>query len=208
LDQLLDRRWPNCVSRQLPISLTAIDAGYSTDDVLQFARRYSSSRLIAVRGISGDAAPRIARIARERNEKLGTPLKYSKRFFNVGVNVFKLALYKDLAKDDPALPGYISFPRDLPDRFYQEIVSEQRVAHKRMGQIVWKWEKPDRQANECLDCTVYASAAAIKYGANWISDVGWRKLTDELETPPPPLRPGEKRVVQTRAQSIAEQLPQ
>jgi phage terminase large subunit GpA-like protein len=199
LDQLLDRHWSNCVSRQLPISLTAIDANYATDDVLQFARRYPSSRLIAVRGISGDAAPRISRIARERNEKLGTPLKYSKRFFNIGVNVFKLALYKDLAKDDATLPGYISFPRDLPDRFYQELVAEQRVAHKRMGQIVWKWEKPERQANECLDCVVYASAAAIKHGANWISDVGWKKLADELETPPgvnPPVR----------RKSVAEQL--
>jgi phage terminase large subunit GpA-like protein len=183
LDQLLDRRWPNCVGRQLPISLTAIDANYATDDVLAYARRYPSSRLIAVRGVSGDSAPRISRIVRERNEKLGTPLKYSKRFFNIGVNVFKLALYKDLAKDDPTLPGYISFPRDLPDRFYQELVSETRVAHKRMGQIVWKWEKPDRQANECLDCVIYASAAAIKHGANWISDVGWHKLADELETP-------------------------
>jgi phage terminase large subunit GpA-like protein len=199
LDQLLDRRWPNCVGRQLPISLTSIDANYATDDVLAYARRYPSSRLIAVRGVSGDAAPRISRIARERNEKLGTPLKYSKRFFNIGVNVFKLALYKDLAKDDATLPGYVSFPRDLPDRFYQELVSETRVAHKRMGQIVWKWEKPDRQANECLDCVVYASAAAIKHGANWISDVGWHKLADELETPS-----GVTPVV--RRKSVAEQL--
>jgi phage terminase large subunit GpA-like protein len=74
-----------------------------------------------------------------------------------------------------------------------------------MGQLVWKWEKPDRQPNECLDCTIYASAAAIKHGANWISDVGWRKLADELETP---AQPGEKRIVRTQAQSIAEQLAQ
>jgi phage terminase large subunit GpA-like protein len=204
LDQLLDRRWPNCVGRQLPISLTAIDANYATDDVLAYARRYPSSRLIAVRGVSGDSAPRISRIARERNEKLGTPLKYSKRFFNIGVNVFKLALYKDLAKDDATLPGYVSFPRDLPDRFYQELVSETRVAHKRMGQIVWKWEKPDRQANEILDCVNYASAAAIKYGANWISDVGWKRLADELETPagvnPPPPR---RSVAEMLARQIA-----
>jgi phage terminase large subunit GpA-like protein len=133
LDQLLDRRWPNCVGKQLSISLTAIDANYATDDVLAYARRYPSSRLIAVRGVSGDAAPRISRIARERNEKLGMPLKYSKRFYNIGVSVFKLGLYKDLAKDDATLPGYVSFPRDLPDRFYQELVSETRVAHQAHG---------------------------------------------------------------------------
>ena len=55
--------------------------------------------MIAVRGLPGDAAPRIAQVHRERDEKRGTFLKYSNRFFNVGVNTFKFALYKDLAKD-------------------------------------------------------------------------------------------------------------
>jgi phage terminase large subunit GpA-like protein len=209
LDQLLDRTWINCVGRPMSITMAAIDANFATDDVLQFARRHPTSKLIAVRGVHGDAAPRISRIQRERNEKLGTLVKYSRRFFNVGVNVFKLALYKDLAKDDATLPGFISFPRDLPDRFYQELTSETRVAHKRMGQIVWKWEKPDRQANECLDCTIYASAAAIKHGVNWISDTGWRNLEADLETPMPPSGPlpmqrdrDGKRIVR-----IVEQLP-
>jgi phage terminase large subunit GpA-like protein len=101
-----------------------------------------------------------------------------------------------LAKDDASAPGYVSFPTGLPDRFFQELVSEQRVAVKRMGQIVWKWEKPDRQSNEMLDATIYASAAAIKYGVNHISDQGWQKLREERETYPPigdPLKPGEKR---------------
>ena len=30
----------------------------------------------------------------------------------------------------------------------------------------------------------YASAAAIKYGVNWITDQGWARLRAELETPP------------------------
>jgi phage terminase large subunit GpA-like protein len=208
LDQLLDRMWVNSVGRPMSITMAAIDANYATDDVLGYAKRHPSSKLIAVRGVHGDAAPRISRIQRERNEKRGTLVKYSKRFFNIGVNVFKLALYKDLAKDDATLPGYISFPRDLPDRFYQELVSETRVAHKRMGVVIWKWEKPDRQANECLDCTIYASAAAIKHGVNWISDTGWRNLEAELETPLPPSGPlpardrDGKRIVR-----IVEQLP-
>jgi phage terminase large subunit GpA-like protein len=210
LDQLLDRTLVNSVGRPMSITLAAIDGGYSTDDVLQFARRHPTSRLIAVRGVHGDAAPRISRVQRERNEKLGTLVKYSRRFFNVGVNVFKLALYKDLAKDDSTLPGFISFPRDLPDRFYQELTSETRVAHKRMGQIVWKWEKPDRAKNECLDCTIYASAAAIKYGVNWISDVGWRNLEADLETPLPPsgaLPPSQRERDGKRIVRIVEQLP-
>ena len=196
LDLLLARTWPNIFTRQIGISLAAIDAGYSADDVLSYCRRYGPHKVIAVRGVPGDAAPRIAQVQRERDEKRGTVLKYSRRFFNVGGNTLKWSLYKDLAKDDPAAPGYVSFPTGLPDRFFQELVSEQRVAVKRMGQIVWKWEKPDRQANEMLDATIYASAAAIKYGVNHISDQGWNRLREERETYPPisnPLKPGEKR---------------
>jgi phage terminase large subunit GpA-like protein len=50
--------------------------------------------------------------------------------------------------------------------------------------IAFRWEKPDRAANEMHDCFLYASAAAIKYGVNWISDEGWARLRAELETPP------------------------
>ena len=196
LDLLLARTWPNVFTRQIGISLAAIDAGYSADDVLSYCRRYGPHKVIAVRGVPGDAAPRIAQVQRERDEKRGTVLKYSRRFFNVGGNTLKWSLYKDLAKDGASAPGYVSFPTGLPDRFFQELVSEQRVAVKRMGQIVWKWEKPDRQSNEMLDATIYASAAAIKYGVNHISDQGWQKLREERETYPPigdPLKPGEKR---------------
>ena len=114
LDLLLERKWPNIFGREVGISLAAIDAGFSTDDVLAYVRRHGPSKLIAVRGMPGDTVPRIAKVRRERDEKRGTILKFSNRFFNVGVNNFKFALYKDLAKDSPEAPGFISFPRDLP----------------------------------------------------------------------------------------------
>ena len=185
LDLLLDRKWPNFRGRPMGISLTAIDANYSTDDVLAYARRYAPSKLIAIRGAIGDGARRIAKVHRERNEKKGTIVTRSNRFYNIGVSTFKLALYRDLVKDDPAAPGYFLFPQGLEDRFFQELVSETRVATKRLGQIVWRWENPDRQANEMLDAVIYASAAAIKHGVNWISDHGWQRLEAELESPGP-----------------------
>ena len=114
LDLLLARKWPNFCGREIGISLAAIDAGYSTDDVLDYCRRHSPSRVIAVRGVPGDAVPRLAKVQRERDEKRGTLLRYSRRFFNIGVYQFKLSLYRDLAKDNPEEKGYISFPRGLP----------------------------------------------------------------------------------------------
>jgi phage terminase large subunit GpA-like protein len=57
LDLLLARTWPNVFTRQIGISLAAIDAGYSADDVLSYCRRYGPHKVIAVRGVPGDAAP-------------------------------------------------------------------------------------------------------------------------------------------------------
>ena len=184
LDLLLERKWPNTFGHSLGISLAAIDAGFSTDDVLGYVRRHGPSKLIAVRGMPGDTVPRISLVRRERDEKRGTILKFSKRFYNVGVNNFKFSLYKDLAKDSPEAPGFISFPRDLPDSYFQELVVERRVAHKRLGQVVYHWEKPERAPNESMDTFVYASAAAIKLGVNWISDQGWAKRREQLESSP------------------------
>jgi phage terminase large subunit GpA-like protein len=56
LDLLLARKWPNFCGREIGISLAAIDAGYSTDDVLDYCRRHSPSRLIAVRAYRQGAA--------------------------------------------------------------------------------------------------------------------------------------------------------
>ena len=95
----------------MEISLAAIDANYSTDDVLAYARRYPPHKLIAIRGAQGDFAPRIAKVQRERDEKKGVLRKYSNRFFNIGVNQFKMSLYRDLAKDNSEEPGF-----RLPER--------------------------------------------------------------------------------------------
>ena len=177
----------------MSISLAAIDAGFETDTVLEYVRRHGSARLIAVRGVAGDFTPRIAKVMRERDEKRGTVLKYRGNFFNLGVSSFKLQLYRDLEKDDSTAPGFVAFPNNCDDRFFQELVSESRVAVKRLGQVSWVWQKPERQANEMLDCAVYAIAASLKRGVNWFTDQHWQALRDEFENPmaddrPPPIK--------------------
>jgi phage terminase large subunit GpA-like protein len=169
---LMQRRWPNAFGRSLEISMTAVDAGYSADDVLAFTHRCPSpSKVMAVRGVPGDATPRIARVQRERSEKTGTIYKFGGgRFFNIGIYGLKSSLYRDLAKDDLAEKGFISFPNNLPLRFFEELVSERRVPIKRMGVTAFRWEKTsDRQPNEMHDCMIYATAAGLRCGVNFIT---------------------------------------
>jgi phage terminase large subunit GpA-like protein len=137
-----------------------------------------------VRGVPGDGVPRLAKVQRERDEKRGTLLRCSRRFFNLGVYQFKLSLYRDLAKDNPEEKGYISFPRGLPESYFEELVCERRVPYKRTGAIAYRWKKPAARLT-MDDCFLCASAAAIKYGVNWISDHGWAQPRAEFETPRP-----------------------
>ena len=81
-----------------------------TEDVWSFARQHASSRLIMVRGRGDDAAPRLARVLKERNDRTGLLNPYSKRFYHLGVSTLKMALYRDLQKTDPKQPGFVTFP--------------------------------------------------------------------------------------------------
>jgi len=183
LDLLLAKRWKNVAGRQLEVDLTAIDGNAWTEDVWSFARRHPSSKLIMVRGRGDDAAPRLARVKRERNQKTGMLLKYSKRFFHLGVSVLKMSLYRDLAKDDPLEVGYIAFPSGLEDEYFQELTAERRVPVKRAGFTVFRWTKDDRQDNEALDTLIQATGAALRFGVYGMSDVGWARIEAERERP-------------------------
>jgi phage terminase large subunit GpA-like protein len=183
LDLLLAKTWRNVAGRQLGIELAAIDGNAWTEDVWTFARRHPSSKLIMIRGRGDDSAPRLARVKKERNEKTGKLLRYSKRFYHLGVSVLKMALYRDLAKDDPLLVGYIAFPSGLEDDYFQELTAERRAPVKRNGFTVFRWVKDDRQDNEALDTLVQATGAAIKFGVYGMSDLSWANLEAERETP-------------------------
>jgi phage terminase large subunit GpA-like protein len=137
-------------------------------------------------------------VKRERHEKTGVLLPYSKRFFNFGASVLKMSLYRDLQKDDPQMPGFVAFPSGLGDDYFQELTAERRTAVKRHGFTVYRWTKDDRQDNEALDTMLICTAAAIRYGVYGLPDQGWEKRRLDRETPPeikPPLGPGERRGV-------------
>jgi phage terminase large subunit GpA-like protein len=129
-----------------------------------------------VRGRGDDSAPRLARVRKERNDRTGMLLTYSKRFYHLGVSVLKMSLYRDLLKDDPGARGYVSFPSGLGDEYFQELTAERREPVKRHGFTVYRWIKDDRQDNEALDTMIIATGAAIKFGLYGISDLGWDRV--------------------------------
>lgn len=186
LDALLRQTWPNEAGRRIAIDMAAIDGNAWTEDVWSFARRHPKSKLIMVRGRAEDSAPRLAKVKKERNDRTGKLLKYAGRFYNFGASVMKMALYRDLGKEDPVKSGYVSFPRGLDDEYFRQLTAESRKAEKRRdGFTVYRWVKDPGQANEALDTMNQAETAATKFGIRGLPDDIWLRFEQERETPPP-----------------------
>jgi phage terminase large subunit GpA-like protein len=189
LTALLQQTWTNAAGQKMGIDGAAIDGNAWTEDVWDFARKHHSSQLIMVRGLGSDTAPLLARVKKERNQRTGKLLKYAKRFYNFGTSVLKMALYRNLAKDDPLAHGYVAFPRGLDDEYFRQLTAERRTPEKRHGFVVYRWTKDETQANEGLDTMLQAEAAAIKYGVRGLPEAIWARLEAERETPPPESQP-------------------
>ena len=187
LDAILRQLWSNEAGRRIAIDMAAIDGNAWTEDVWAFARRHPKSKLIMVRGRAEDTAPRLAKVKKERNDRTGKLLKYAGRFYNFGASVMKMALYRDLAKEDPAKAGYVFFPRGLEDEYFRQLTAESRKSEKRRdGFTVYRWVKDPGQANEALDTMNQAETAATKFGIRGLPDDIWLKFEQERETPPAP----------------------
>jgi phage terminase large subunit GpA-like protein len=160
--------------------MLAIDGNAWTEEVWEWARRHPASRVIMVRGVHSEFAPLIARVKKERNTR-GVPLRYSKRFYNFATSVLKLALYRNLMKQDPLQRGFIALPQGLDDEFFRQMTAETRKGTKnpRTGSIDYRWIKDPNQANEGLDTTLQAEAAAIHYGVRALSEDRWDQLEQE-----------------------------
>lgn len=183
LDGLLKQTWPNVARRPIGIDMAAIDGNAWTEDVWGWARRHPKSRLIMVRGRGEDSAPRLARVKKERNDRTGKLLKYASRFYNFGASVMKMALYRDLAKEDTLSSGFVSFPNGLEDEYFRQLTAERRQPQKRHGFTVYRWVKDPSQANEGLDTMMQAETAATKFGIRGLPDAIWLRLEQERETP-------------------------
>ncbi|TAK50247.1 MAG: terminase [Xanthobacteraceae bacterium] len=179
LDDVLAQTFPADNGQRVGIERAAIDGNAYTEDVWDWAKRFPHARLIMVRGVGQDGAASLQRVQREINPRTGKKLKYARRFYNFGTSARKMGLYRDLAKDDPLAYRYIGLPQGLPDEYFQQLTAERRVAHRRHGFVVYRWEKDEGQANEALDTFLQADAAAENWGIRTLPDSTWDRLEAE-----------------------------
>ncbi len=156
VDEYLAQPLINSCGVPMRINVKAIDSGYLTDDVLDYARLRRAMGIIAVKGASTFHRPILNRPSKPDVNWRGNTLKHSAEIWIVGVDTAKAALFARLTADGGrALAGdrLIHFAADLDESFYSQLTAEVYDSTKR------RWVKI-RPRNEALDCWGYALAAA------------------------------------------------
>ena len=211
LTGLLNETFTTTNGLELPIIQMAVDSGYATNEVYEWARR-QGNRVLVVKGDS--RAPAIIGSASPIEVgPLGVKLKRGVKVWPVNSGMAKEELYRwlrlerptdeDLAQGIPFPPGYCHFPR-YSEEYFKQITAEQLVAKLVKGYRKLEWQKM-RERNEALDCRVYARAAAARVGLDRFQEKHWRVVAERMGVPVSPApKPTQQQQVPQQPQAPAQ----
>lgn len=182
----------NTRGRPLNVSAYAVDAGYLTDDVLNYTRA-RRGRCIAVKGASSPGKPVIAQKPGKTEFRWPrtSTITYGAEIWTVGTDTAKDHLFSRLQSDRDKMPDdrMVKFPGilledgktvvdGLDESFYLMLTAEIHVTTNN------RWVKI-RPRNEALDCHNYALAAALqpKWRIHQWSESKWAALEASIEPP-------------------------
>ncbi len=184
LDALLSRRFSLDGGGNVLIKNLAIDTGYNTKMVYQWCRRYPISRVLPIKGVSGQTVP----LSTPKSVDVGAAgktLKRGLRVIRVAVDMLKTELYGWLNLESPTdevkasegfPPGFCHFPQ-YDQEFFEQLTAERIVEKSFRGFKSFVWEKT-RERNEALDCSVYNRAASIFLAIDRMTENDFMELDD------------------------------
>lgn len=186
LSGLLGECWRHESGCDIRLSRMAIDCGYATQEVYDWARKFPSTQVIAVKGVQRGAAL-VGSASAVETSLDGKKLRRGIKIRPVCGHIAKLELFGNLRKNpptdesgDPYPPGYVHLPK-MDEEFVKQLCSEQLVTKRnRAGYPIREWQKL-RKRNEALDCYVYARAAAAIHGLDRFSERHWREMETHLQ---------------------------
>lgn len=184
LDELLSQEFESESGLPFPISRMAVDAGYDTQTVWNWCRRYGlNGRVIPIKGVHNQ--PQIIKTPSPKDiHSSGRRKKNGARLWNIGVSHIKKELYGwyrlPVPTEEEPIPhtGFCHFGDFLDEHYFKMLTAEilQRTVVKRSGFYVEEWHLPSGRRNEALDCRVYNRAMAYLAGID-------RMVRDEVPTP-------------------------
>jgi phage terminase large subunit GpA-like protein len=195
LTGLLNETFTTASGLELPILQLAVDSGFATTEVYQWARR-QGGRVLVIKGDS--RAPALLGAASPVDVgPLGARIKRGIRIWPVNSGMAKEELYRwlrldrptdeDLTRGMPFPAGYCHFPK-YGEEYFKQITAEQLVTKLVKGYRRHEWQKM-RERNEALDCRVYARAAAGRAGIDRFQEKHWAEWERRVA---PPSAPDEK----------------
>jgi phage terminase large subunit GpA-like protein len=195
LDALLARTFPHASGVTLTVQLLAVDSGYNTHQVYNWARRYPMNRVIAVKGLAALGGALIGAPTPVDVNDRGRKLKRGYKVWSVVSSIAKGELYgwlRLLPPPDgtgPYPPGFCHFP-EYGEDYFRELTAEQLIPHRTArGFVTLDWQLIEGRQNHALDCRVYARAAAAIVGLDRFREVDWLALegaTAQMAASPPP----------------------
>lgn len=186
VDELLGRTYTTVDGGLIPIRMLAVDSGYQTNAVYNWARRHPMTRVIACKGVD-TARTIIGAPSKVDVTKGGRKVGY--KMWPIGVDMAKDELYgwlglKQPKDGEPFPPGYCHFP-EHEEEFFKQLTGEQMVPREtRLGFKVYEWQKLPGRENHWLDTRVLARAAAALIGLDRMKSVE-RQARDPLPAPLP-----------------------
>jgi phage terminase large subunit GpA-like protein len=167
LDALLNRSFCGPDGLEHHIRLLAIDSGYNTQMVYDWARQHPITRVIACKGVSG-ARSLVGSASPVDVTVSGRRIQRGYRVYPIGVDLAKSELYGWLRMqrgDGYPPPGYCHFPEYEGD-FFKQLTAEHlvTVTNRRTGRAAHAWHVLPNRENHYLDCRILARVAAAVLG--------------------------------------------
>lgn len=155
LAELLQKQYKRRDGVLMNINATCIDAGgedSATQQTFLFANKHKALNIYPIKGKSGKGQLIFqGQAKRWKGKKFG-------RFYNVGVDTAKDRHFAFINVDQPG-PGFMHFPENYPQAYFEGLVSEYKKPIK--GQM--KWVKKRNVPNEALDVRIYSMAARFSF---------------------------------------------
>lgn len=168
---LRDKGYPHGGGQTVRMTAMAVDSGYLTQEVYDFCRKYSRKHVFATKGMSQRGKAILGRPVAQDVSHQGKTVKGGVQLWPIGTDTGKELVYTRLGIKE-AGPGYMHFPRELPDEYYEQLTAEKLIRRSVKGVTVNEWVKT-RERNEALDLEILCQAAAIYAG---VQRINWDQL--------------------------------
>jgi phage terminase large subunit GpA-like protein len=198
LDAFFETRYRHEGGNTLAVEAAAIDTGgHCTHAVYDYCRARHALRVraggvewvrrtYAIKGADRPGLPVKGRASPVDVNWRGAIVKGGVKLWIVGVTAAKDWWHAHLKQREPG-PGHVHLAGDLPDDWFVQMTSEQRVLARTARGHRYVWVKDAGKRNEAWDCSVYALFAAHALDLHRYTEPMWRRLRERVEPMQPDL---------------------